>query len=701
MSPRRQHGIMFIYRAAAILGTLVALCTGSCHAALSVANTILIFARDDGSATSATSGLQGYGIPYQVVIVPQAGITLPSLTSSATAGNYGGIIVLSEVAYSYTSGWASAITAAQWQTIYDYQTTFGVRLVRLDAFPSTDLGVTTAIAGAGCCNTGVEQSISISSTSQFPTANIKTGAGVSTAGLWHYPAVITNASIAEQVATFAPDSGGTFTTTTTAAIINNFGRRQQMVWFIGWATDWSQASNFLQHAYIHWLTRGVFGGKRKVYLSTQVDDMHLETGMYRPVGANFRARVSDLNTHRTWQTNVNTRLPAGSNYFIEIAHNGNGDIEAATVKPNSAASCNPNNAVEYDTPPDTPLEFQKPLGTGTNVWPASWTTYPWSLTCAKLDDLATWFNQNPNTFAGVSHTFTHLELNNATYSDAAKEIAFNIAWLKQIGIWYGNKFSAGGLVPPAITGLHNGDVIRAWWDNGIRYVVGDNTRPVLRNPTSSFWPLISTVAGNGYAGLTIIPRWATTIYYNCDTAACTLQEWIDTSGGSGDFNNLLLDAKLVNTRYLLGLKPDPYMFHQANMRAGDVNTITIGSQSGALSLLQIWVEVITQEMVRLTNWPVTTLKHDDIGRLFVNRQTLDNCAPKLTYNYASNGNSIVSVTVGANGNTCSVPVPVTIRGGATSSSGATVDTVGSESPIYWVTLAGSTRTYTLSSPISI
>jgi hypothetical protein len=50
---------------------------------------------------------------------------------------------------------------------------------------------------------------------------------------------------------------------------------------------------------------------------------------------------------------------------------------------------------------------------------------------------------------------------------------------------------------------------------------------------------------------------ATTIYYNCDTAACTLQEWINTSGGSGNFQTLLNDARAVNTRYLLGLKPDP------------------------------------------------------------------------------------------------------------------------------------------------
>lgn len=45
-------------------------------------------------------------------------------------------------------------------------------------------------------------------------------------------------------------------------------------------------------------------------------------------------------------------------------------------------------------------------------------------------------------------------------------------------------FSPKGLIPPAITGLHNGDAIRAWHDAGIIYVVGDNTRPLLMNQVS-------------------------------------------------------------------------------------------------------------------------------------------------------------------------------------------------------------------------
>jgi hypothetical protein len=172
-------------------------------AAITVSNTILVFARDTTSAYSVTSGLTGYGIPYQLVIVPQAGITLPTLNASTTSGNYGGILMLSEVAYSYSTGWASALTAAQLTQLFTYQTTFGVRMVRLDAFPSAEfgmyliqfprnndnsrvsrllegkitnkcIGTTTAIAGAGCCDAGVEQLVSISNSTGFPTANLKT-----------------------------------------------------------------------------------------------------------------------------------------------------------------------------------------------------------------------------------------------------------------------------------------------------------------------------------------------------------------------------------------------------------------------------------------------------------------------------------------------------------------------------------------------
>lgn len=134
------------------------------------ASTVLILARDAPSSYSAFSGLNGYGIPYQVILVPKDGAELPVLNNSVTAGNYGAIVILSEVSYQYANSFESALTQDQWAQLYQYQVNFAVRMVRLDVFPSPETG-TTALGS--CCDTGVEQLISISNSTAFPTAGLK------------------------------------------------------------------------------------------------------------------------------------------------------------------------------------------------------------------------------------------------------------------------------------------------------------------------------------------------------------------------------------------------------------------------------------------------------------------------------------------------------------------------------------------------
>lgn len=133
-----------------------------------VQSTILVIARDANSAAIGASGLQGYGIPFQTLIVPSTGAALPALTSSATAGNFGGILVLSEVAYDYSGSFLSALTAAQWTTLYNYQLAFGVRMVRTDVFPSADFGVVDINGN------GNDEPVTITNSTGFPTAGLKT-----------------------------------------------------------------------------------------------------------------------------------------------------------------------------------------------------------------------------------------------------------------------------------------------------------------------------------------------------------------------------------------------------------------------------------------------------------------------------------------------------------------------------------------------
>lgn len=135
-----------------------------------VSSTILVIARDQLSAQNgAILGLQGYGIPYETLLVPKEGITgLPVLNSTTTHGNYGGIVVVSEVGYNYDSQYYSALTRAQWTALWDYQTRFGTRMVRLDVFPTSDFGVTSL---GGNVN---DEPVVFTNTTAFSTASLKT-----------------------------------------------------------------------------------------------------------------------------------------------------------------------------------------------------------------------------------------------------------------------------------------------------------------------------------------------------------------------------------------------------------------------------------------------------------------------------------------------------------------------------------------------
>jgi hypothetical protein len=135
-----------------------------------VSSTILVIARDATSAENgAAVGLRGYGIPYEVLTVPQAGISsLPLLNSSATYGNYGGIVTISEVGYNYDTSYYSALTRRQWNDLYAYQSAFGVRMVRLDVFPTSDFGATSL---GGNVN---DEPVTFTNTSAFSTAGLKT-----------------------------------------------------------------------------------------------------------------------------------------------------------------------------------------------------------------------------------------------------------------------------------------------------------------------------------------------------------------------------------------------------------------------------------------------------------------------------------------------------------------------------------------------
>lgn len=131
---------MLLHNLSGVIGTIWALGGTLASAAITVESTVLVIARNDADAQQVTLGLDGYGIPYEKLLVPQGGVALPTLNTSLTQGRYGGIITVSDVSYENNGTWGSAITAQQLAQIHAYQATFKVRMVRINEFPGPDFG---------------------------------------------------------------------------------------------------------------------------------------------------------------------------------------------------------------------------------------------------------------------------------------------------------------------------------------------------------------------------------------------------------------------------------------------------------------------------------------------------------------------------------------------------------------------------------
>jgi hypothetical protein len=146
------------------------------------------------------------------------------------------------------------------------------------------------------------------------------------------------------------------------------------------------------------------------------------------------------------------------------------------------------------------------------------------------------------------------------------------------------------------------------------------------------------------------------------------------------------------------------MFHQINLRVTDVATTTLNGVTKQRSLYQLWAEAMGAKLTSLVNWPLVSVKNDDLITVFYERMIKDQCNPTTQLLFTTNGNTtqITGFVVGANGNTCSTPIPVTVPSGTvTNLQGSTTEQLGNDPLTIWVTLSGSPKTFTLTSPITL
>lgn len=144
---------------------------------------------------------------------------------------------------------------------------------------------------------------------------------------------------------------------------------------------------------------------------------------------------------------------------------------------------------------------------------------------------------------------------------------------------------------------------------------------------------------------------------------------------------------------------DPYMFHQPNLRQADVEPILLLDQTRQLSLLQMWLEVVTTQLIALVNWPIITLKHDHIAQSFNRRMIHDGCGPYVQYITSNSSISGIRVLTATN-NTCDVPVPIQVPTALADYQGYRTEQVGNDPLTVWVLMSGDVIDFDFIEPIA-
>jgi hypothetical protein len=508
----------------------------------------------------AKEALDRIGIPYHTVNVSQTQITDSLLTEAPSTCKYNAVIFS-------TSGLDGHLDADEAGRIATYEVQCSAREVVWYAWPSAELGLAPAVTG------GVQtMNASVADATFFN--RVKSTASIPYRLAWGYPATIVDP------------------TKTTALLRDNNGNvvlakhvdagREILVSTVD-NSPYLTHSMVLEYDMLRWATRGLFIGKKRAYMSNQIDDIFLENDMWQinvgnidssidPANARtFRINGADVSTFVTWQTGLQARLPAGSTFITDMAFNGWGTTAAA----------------QYE---GTLLTASRAAGN-------------------KL----TWLN----------HTWDHDNMDAMSRTAARNEISNNCNRARTLQLF---GFECSDLVTPDMSGLQNINAVRGMIDAGVRYIVSDTSHTEALFPNApgdnpSFnVGRVSTLDSRLYH----IPRHPTSVFYDVETPATHVDEYnfIYRSywGRDLSYEEVVDKASEFGFVYLLQGDIDPLMFHQANLH----------DYGGGKSLYGDFVDAVVNKYLALSPTPILTLSQVAIGEAMKARAKLNACNASLT-----------------------------------------------------------------------
>ena len=177
-------------------------------------------------------------------------------------------------------------------------------------------------------------------------------------------------------------------------------------------------------------------------------------------------------------------------------------------------------------------------------------------------------------FPWINHTFTHqnLDPDSASYDRVYWEITRNNQTAASMGF---ANYDRRALITPDVSGLTNPDAMSAAYDAGVRFLVTDTSKPGMDNPTPQ-----AGILNWEDPRILMVPRRPVNLFYNVTTPS----EWTNEYnylyhsywGRDLTYEEILGKESDVLLQYMLRGEIDPWMFHQANLRAYDTTHTLLG-----------------------------------------------------------------------------------------------------------------------------
>jgi hypothetical protein len=250
------------------------------------------------------------------------------LASGCHAFFQGVILTTGLLAYNSNGTWQSALQQSDWNTLWTFESTFGIRQVSWYTYPTADYGFQTPAQAMDTSNTPV--GANYTSAGQQVWTYVNAGHALPIQYAYTYLAQPLGDG---QTTPLLTDSQGN-----ALAVIHAYPDGRQNLALTFDSNQYLVHTIVLSYGLINWVTHGMFVGERQIFLEAMPDDVFLDDDIWTTstpcgtsvdnTGATYRITGADFDAYINWQNGIRSQATT-QNFRTEMVFNGWGSTPGA------------------------------------------------------------------------------------------------------------------------------------------------------------------------------------------------------------------------------------------------------------------------------------------------------------------------------------------------------------------------------------